>query len=137
DLGSNTTSSTIDYSLNAKVAKATFKKARIDGRPSVGQNGPQVRPACHANGRVYLAFMRWTAQHGSWPANTLVITADFVVVRDDNGGAGPAPFTALVDPIDHQAGVRVAQAITFPFHHDAHGVPGQQRLGGDVAIAVD
>src|SRR5207244_1461758 len=43
----------------------------------------------------------------------------------------------LVDAVDNKAGVRVVQGITFPFHHDETGVPGQQRLGGDVAIAVD
>src|SRR5205085_5396988 len=129
--------STIDYSLNARAANAAFKKARIDVRPKTSQNGPQVRPACHPDGTVYLAFMRWTAQAGSWPANTLVITADLVVVRDDNGGSGAAPFTALRDPVDQAPGVRVVQSITFPFHHDERGVPGQQRLGGDVAIASD
>jgi hypothetical protein len=101
------------------------------------QNGPQVRPACHPNGRVYLAFMRWTAQQGNWEANTLVVTADVIVVRDDNGGTGASAFVSLRDPADNQPGVRVVQSITFPFHHDERGVPGQQRLGGDVAIAVD
>jgi hypothetical protein len=130
--------STIDYSLNARAAHAVFKKTRIDSRPKSMQNGPQVRPAVHANGRVYLAFMRWTSQQGSWVGNTLVVTADLVVVRDDNGGQGAAPrFTSLRDPVDNQPGVRVVRAITFPFHHDEKGVPGQQRLGGDVAIAVD
>lgn len=137
DFATHSQTSTIDYSLNARAAKAKFKKAKIDGRPNTMQNGPQVRPACHPNGRVYLAFMRWTGQHGSWPANTLVVTADLVVVRDDSGGTGAAPFTALRDPNDHAPGVRVVQSITFPFHHDETGVPGQQRLGGDVAIAVD
>ncbi len=129
--------STIDFSLNARAAHAVFKNARIDRRPNTMQNGPQVRPACHPNGRVYLAFMRWTAQQGNWPANTLVVTGDLIVVRDDSGGNDAPPFTSLRDPVDHQPGVRVVQAITFPFHHDESGVPGQQRLGGDVAIAVD
>jgi|RhiMetdeSRZDD1v2_1073273.scaffolds.fasta_scaffold42182_4 hypothetical protein len=137
DFRTDAQTSTIDFSLNARVANARFKKAQIDARPNTMQNGPQVRPACHSSGRVYLAFMRWTAQHGSWTANTLVVTADLVVVRDDNGGSGPSPFTSLVDPSDLKPGVRVARSITFPFHHDENGVPGQQRLGGDVAIAVD
>jgi hypothetical protein len=133
--GGNT--STIDYSLNAAVSKAKFKKAHLEVRPNVGQNGPQVRPACHADGTVYLAYMGWRAETGDWVANTLVVTADLVVVRDDRGGNGKSPFTALVDPGDGLAGVRVAQGISFPFNHDEKGVPGQQRLGGDVAIAVD
>jgi len=137
DFGDPQSTSTIDFSLNARAAKAVFKTIRIDDRPNTMQNGPQVRPACHPDGRVYLAFMRWTAQNGNWNANTLVITADLIVVRDDNGGRGPAFFTSLRDPIDNQPGVRVVQGITFPFHHSHQGVPGQQRLGGDVAIAVD
>jgi hypothetical protein len=137
DFASPNSTSTIDVSLNARAAKAKFKTTRIDSRPNQMQNGPQVRPACHPNGRVYLAFMRWTASQGSWEANTLVITADLVVVRDDNGGNGARPFGTLVDPADNRPGVRVVQGITFPFHHDETGVPGQQRLGGDLAIAVD
>jgi hypothetical protein len=137
DFGSPGTTSTIDYSLNARVAKAVFKMARIDSRPKPLQNGPQVRPACHPDGTVYLAYMHWTAQTGTWESNTLVVTADFVVVRDDSSGSANPAFAALVDPADNLAGVRVVQGITFPFHHDETGVPGQQRLGGDVAIAVD
>jgi hypothetical protein len=133
--GGNT--STIDYSLNAAVAKAVFKKVHFEMRPNVGQNGPQVRPACHSDGTVYLAYMGWRSETGNWQANTLVVTADFVVVRDDNGGQGATPFTSLVDPADHISGIRVAHGISFPFNHDEKGVPGQQRLGGDVAIAVD
>jgi hypothetical protein len=137
DFSTTSQTSTIDYSLNARAAKAAFKNAKIDARPSTMQNGPQVRPACHPNGRVYLAFMRWIGQQGNWVANTLVVTADLIVVRDDSGGGGKQPFTDLSDPGDNQPGVLVVQSITFPFHHDETGVPGQQRLGGDVAIAVD
>jgi len=137
DFAQPDSTSTIDFSLNARAANSIFKKTRIDSRPNTMQNGPQVRPACHSNGRVYLAFMRWTAQQGVWEANTLVVTADVIVVRDDNGGNGVSPFTSLRDPVDNLPGVRVVQSITFPFHHDENGVAGQQRLGGDVALAVD
>jgi hypothetical protein len=60
-----------------------------------------------------------------------------VVVRDDQGGDNSAPFTALVDPGDGLPGRRVVQGVRSPFHHVESGVPGQQRLGGDLAIAVD
>jgi hypothetical protein len=86
---------------------------------------------------VYAAYYGWRAQSGSWPANTLVVTADVVVVRDDGWGTGRAPFTALTDPTDGLPGLRVARGVTFPFHSTGRGVPGQQRLGGDIAIAVD
>ncbi|HEX8115731.1 MAG TPA: hypothetical protein VF521_00540, partial [Pyrinomonadaceae bacterium] len=60
-------------------------------------------------------------------------TADIVVVRDDRGGSGPSPFTDLVDPGDNKAGIRVVRGAKFNFN----GFLGQQRTGGDVAIAVD
>jgi hypothetical protein len=128
---------TIDFSLNAAVAKAKFKTARIESRATVGQNGPQVRPACHPDGTVYLIFCGWRSETGNWQANTLKVTADVVVVRDEKFGGGTKPFTALVDPSDGRAGRIVASRVQFPFHHDGSSVPGQQRLGGDVAIAVD
>ena len=134
---SNGQTSTIDFSLNAAVKKAAFKTVRIEHRQTGGQNGPQVRPACHSDGTVYLAYMGWRSSSGSWPANTLVVTADLVLVRDDNGGNGTDPFTALADPSDNLPGRLIVQGVQFPFNHDATGVPGQQRLGGDVAIAVD
>jgi hypothetical protein len=129
--------STIDFSLNGAATKAKFKKARIESRPTDNQNGPQVRPACHADGTVYLAYMGWRASTGNWKANTLVVTADLVVVRDDKGGNSTKPFQHLLDPGDSLPGRRIVQGITFPFHSSERGVPGQQRLGGDVAIAVD
>jgi hypothetical protein len=133
----NGQTSTIDFSLNAGVASAAFNTARIEHRQTTGQNGPQVRPACHPDATTYLAYMGWRATSGSWPANTLVVTADVVVVRDDQSGSGAPPFSALLDPADNLPGLRVAQGIRFPFHSNAAGVPGQQRLGGDLAIAVD
>jgi hypothetical protein len=60
-------------------------------------------------------------------------TADVVVVRDDKGGASPKPFTDLVDPSDHNAGIRVVRGAKFNFN----GVLGLQRTGGDVGIALD
>lgn len=129
--------STIDFSLNGAVAKAKFKTARIESRSTAQQNGPQVRPACHADGTVYLTFMGWRSTSGNWQANTLVVTADVVVVRDDKGGNSTKPFRSLLDPADSLPGRRVVQGITFPFHSSESGVPGQQRLGGDLAIAVD
>jgi len=133
----NGQTSTIDYSLNGAVSKAKFKKARIESRQTAQQNGPQVRPACHADGTVYLAYMGWRSTSGSWEGNTLVVTADVVVVRDDAGGNSTKPFRSLLDPGDSLPGRRIVQGITFPFHSSDAGVPGQQRLGGDLAIAVD
>jgi hypothetical protein len=133
----NGQTTTIDQCLSAAVASPSFKSVRLDPRPTAGQNGPQSRPAIHPDGTVYAAYYGWRSRSGDWEANTLVVTADVVVVRDDQWGAGTKPFTNLVDPDDHLAGLRVARGVTFPFHNTGRGVPGQQRLGGDIAIAVD
>jgi hypothetical protein len=61
------------------------------------------------------------------------VTADVVVVRDDNSGARANSFRALVDQADGLSGQRVAQNVTFTWN----AFLGQQRIGGDVAIAVD
>lgn len=134
---SNGQTSTVDFSLNGAVANAKFKKGRIESRATAQQNGPQVRPACHADGTVYLAYMGWRSTTGDWRANTLVVTGDVVIVRDDHGGNSSKPFLDLVDPADGDAGRRIVQGIRFPFNSSEAGVPGQQRLGGDLAIAVD
>lgn len=121
---------TIDLSLNAGASSPTFSSARIEKRStgSAGQNGPQIRPACHPNGTVYAAFYGWRAFSA-----TNQVTADVVVVRDDAGGGGANPFTALVDPGDHIAGMRVVKGVKFIWDD----LMGNQRLGGDIAIAVN
>lgn len=129
---------TIDHSLNAGAASPTFNTIRIEKRTTVGQDGPQIRPTTHPDGTVYAVFYRWRALTGSFGANTLVITsADVVVVRDDNGGKGLNPYTALVDPGDGLPGMRVAKNISFPFMRNGTAATGQQRLGGSLSIAVD
>lgn len=128
--------SNVDFSLNPAVAAAKFKAASLESRGSVGQNGPQVRPACHADGTVYVAYYGWRKQSGSWPQNTLMITADVVVARDDNGGAGAKPFSSLTGT-DGKAGKIVASGVKFPFRRNGKPEEGQQRLGGDLSIAVD
>jgi hypothetical protein len=129
--------STIDVSLDGGATLPKFRSVRLDPRNSAGQNGPQIRPAAHADGTVYAAYYGWRAMNGNWEANTLVVTADVVVARDDAWGQGAAAFQALKDPGDGLAGRRVAQGVRFPFHNSGDGVPGQQRLGGSIAIAVD
>jgi hypothetical protein len=121
---------TIDQSLNAAIANPTFNSIRIERRSTgtAGQNGPQIRNAIHPDGIVYAAFYGWRAFD-----STNRVTADVVVVRDDNWGSGANPFAALVDGGDNTAGMRVVQGITFTWN----ALLGQQRLGGDLSIAVD
>ena len=120
---------TIDQSLDAAKTNPTFSSVRIESRTTSGQDGPSVRPAIHADGTVYATFHAWRTFSNATGAGT----ADIVVVRDDAGGVGPAPFTSLVDPGDGKAGMRVVKAAKFNFN----GFLGLQRTGGDVSIAVD
>ncbi len=120
---------TIDQSLNGGAANPQFKKIRIETRPGAGQDGPPVRPAIHADGTVYAIFHSWK----SFDNHTGEGTADIVVVRDDHGGGGAQPFSDLVDPTDNKVGMRVVRGAKFNFN----GEKGQQRLGGDVSMAVD
>jgi len=137
-VGDNLPKSTVDFSLDGAAATAAsgFKKTFVDSRQGATQNGPQVRGACHKSGVTYMAFYRWTQQAGSFPANTLSITADVVVVRDDSGASGASLFSALLDPSDNKPGRLVATSVKFPFRSQGKPNEGQQRLGGDIAIAV-
>jgi hypothetical protein len=121
-------SATVEQSLDAAVAAPAFTSARIEKRNTSGQDGPQIRPAPHRDGTVYAVFYGWRNFD-----ITNRVTADVVVVRDDNGGAGANPYTDLVDANDDVAGVRVVQSITFTFN----SILGQTRLGGNPSIAVD
>ncbi len=130
DFNAVPSTATIEVSLDAASSTASFNSARIDPRPTgnAGQDGPSVQPAIASDGKaIYAIYYHWTAAGAG-----NVITADIVVVRDDNGASAPHPFSALVDS-DGLAGKRVVQGISFQF--DAF--IGQERTGGDVAIAVD
>jgi hypothetical protein len=121
-------SATVEQSLDAAVAAPAFTSARIEQRNTSGQDGPQIRTVAHRDGTVYAVFYGWRDFD-----ITNRVTADVVVVRDDNGGAGATPYTDLVDANDGVAGVRVVQNITFTFN----SILGQTRLGGNPSIAVD
>lgn len=129
---------TVEQTLDGGLAAPAFSSIRVEKRSTLGQNGPQVRPAIHGDGTVYAAFYRWISSSGSFPGNTLVITnAELIVVRDDNWGIGAAPFTALTDGSDSLAGRRVATGLSFPFNSSGVAANGQERWGGDISIAVD
>jgi len=129
---------TVEQTLDGGAAAPTFASVRVERRTTLGQNGPQVRPAVHGDGTIYAAFYRWIASTGSFPANTLVISnAEAIVVRDDNWGMGATPFSALVDAADTLPGRRVATGLSFPFNQTGVAANGQERWGGDISIAVD
>jgi hypothetical protein len=129
--------SSIEQTLSGGVAAPAFSTVRLEKRATLGQDGPQVRPAIHSSGTIYAAFLRWISASGSFPANTLKITnAEVIVVRDDNWGIGATPFTALKDPSDLLSGRRVATGLSFPFNSTGVTANGQERWGGDISIAV-
>lgn len=120
---------TVDLSLDARTAAAPagFAPHSVERRATIGQDGPPVRLALHADGTVYAAHERWVS--GSVPN----ITMDVVVTRDDSWGSGANPFGALVDSGDSKIGQRVATGRFIKWN----ATMGQERLGGDLAIAVD
>ena len=129
DFSSPGKTATIDQSLDAGQPKPSFTSVRVEKRTTSGQDGPPVRPCPHPDGTVYAIFHSWRTFNDTTGEGV----ADVVVVRDDHGGNGPSPFTALVDPGDGKAGIRVAPGVKFNFD----GYLGLQRTGGDVAVAVD
>lgn len=116
--------STMDYSLNAAIAAATTKTQVLETRV-VSRDGFQTRPAIHPNGTVYALYYALIGSPTS---------CDVVIVRDDNWASGASPFQALIDPGDSKAGLRIVTGINNPF---LSLYIGQQRIGGDLSIAVD
>src|SRR5439155_582026 len=92
-------------------------------------NGPSIRPAVARDHTVYVAYFGWRSQTGS------DVTSDVVVVRDDNGATGSAPFKDLVDPSDHLPGRLLATRVTIPWSNAP--TLGQERIGSTLSIAVD
>lgn len=124
---------TIDESFDAQLLTPTFTSARIESRATVGQDGPPIRPAIHADGTVYAIFYGWRNRVGA------MRETDVVVVRDDNGGTGAMPFTDLLDPIDNQPGIRVLpKPTTVPWANFSQADFGQERfVGSNISIATD
>jgi FG-GAP-like repeat len=119
---------TVDFSTDAASAPAPagFSPHLVEQRPTSGQDGPPTRIALHPSGVVYAAFQRWTN-------NAPYVRFDVVVVRDDNWGSSATPFSALKDSGDGAVGQRV---VSGQFAH-FNDIMGQERLGADLAIAVD
>ena len=128
---------TVDVSANGRVANPVFRSIRLEPRATAGQDGPQVRPVAHPDGTAYAVYYGWRAQSGSFAGNTLVVTTDVVVVRDDTGGIGANPFRNLVEPSDGLHGRLVARNVRIPFNRNGLPTTGQQRLGGTLSITAD
>lgn len=124
----NNQTATIDLSLDGGAASPAgdFAARCIERRATAGQDGPQIRIAAHADGTVYAAYETWTSMTDTQ------FNFDVVVARDDAAGGGDDPFAALVDSTDQMAGQRVATDRFARLE-----LLGQQRIGSDLAIAVD
>ncbi len=120
---------TIEACFDASAATPAFTSIRLERRTTSGQDGPPIRPAIHPDGTVYAVFSSWRTFSNA----TNVGTADVVVVRDDDWGRSRDPFSALVDPGDNVAGMRVIRGMGFTFNFMA----GQERHSCPLSIAVD
>jgi len=107
----------------------TFRPIHIESRSTPGQDGPLVKTTVSRDGTVYAAFFGWRRFDGN------EVVSDVVVVRDDLGGKGIRPFQALIDPDDRMVGTRVVKDIRVPL--PGREALGNQRIGSDLAIAVD
>lgn len=127
---------TVDFSLDAGSAAPTFRTSRIETRETDRQNGPPIRMAVHHNGTIYAAFYGWRRMMPQFGGSSL-ITADVVVVREDNSASGPTPFTDLRDT-DGVAGVRVVRNCLIPYNNVSQSDFGNERfVGSNISIAVD
>src|SRR5258708_32954580 len=132
--------STTKQTMHAQTGAPVFSSISLDSRnksipafqDSLPRNGPQVRPAVHNDGTVYAVFYSWKTWADPGDGNGLV-TSDVVIVRDDNWGQSANPYGSLIDSGDGQAGQRIAIGVTIQFY----GRLGQERVGGELAIAVD
>jgi hypothetical protein len=103
---------------------------RVGG--AVGQDAPSIRLAVNGN-TAYAVFTRWNSLLDTDSSGDERFTSQVVVVRSDTGGADG--FTALGA---NGNGVQVATPTSW-FSNSDNGplTLGQERTGGDVAIAVD
>jgi hypothetical protein len=120
----------LDGTGNPPSSDFTWIRIEFD---SPQRDNSEIRPAVSPDGKkVYAVFNRVLSINGNQRVG------DVILVRDDDGGnSGPASFMALHDA-NGVAGFPVIKARTFLF--DMDGFPallGRQRLGGDLAIAVD
>jgi hypothetical protein len=139
DLSQRPTGNTasVDISQNAATAAAPAgftTTARLETRASAvlpggigSQDGPSVRTALHRSGWVYAIFFGWRT-FGS------PNVSDVVVARDENWASGGSPFTALADPGDGLAGLRVVSGVSIA---PLGTLLGTQRVGTNLTIAVD
>jgi hypothetical protein len=119
----------VDVSLDAATAPALagFRETPLGLRRGPFST-PPTRIAIHADGTVYAAFMHVTRAFG----DGLNYDFEVVVRRDDNWGNNTDAFSDLARPFQRTPGVMVSTG--FARFGD---IIGQERVGADLAIAVD
>ena len=137
DFNAQPRTASVESSPNARTAAAPagFSPKRVERRQTAGQDGPPIRTAVHPDGTVYAAFQRWQQVVASNKTFTDALV-DIVVVRDDNWAQANPGFSDPVDPADGAVGHRVATG-RFVHFTASIGPLGQERIGGDLAVAVD
>lgn len=125
----------IDQSLDAGNADPPFTTQRLDKRSPLGQDLPPIRIAVHPDGTVYGVFYCFTAEQQG------ILTCHVVVVRAKGWATGAKPFEDLTDPDDNIPGRIVAKDRKVPWGDPGDtagpGGLGQERIGGELSIAVD
>jgi hypothetical protein len=132
-VGQNNGSATMISSLNAASAPPPDNftvNSSIDTRGAF--DNPSVRSALHPDGTMYIAFL---SEVGTAPSGNGAY--DVVVMRDNAWGSGAPPFHDLVDPMLGGFGSVVAQNTPIVFFGSLQADFGHDRLGSDLAIAVD
>jgi hypothetical protein len=128
---------TIDLSLDGAAAMppspSNFTPLPLETRGNDGADYAPVRISAHADGTVYAIYYAVRGPDLE-PENQ---TVDAVVVRDDNWGASAAPFSALKEPGDTNAGLRLAKDIVVPNNPNAPSLGSERLGGGGITIAVD
>jgi hypothetical protein len=126
-------SATIDQSMDVATAAPPAGLSAV--RPELRTDcfdGPPIRPAMHPDGTVYAVFDRWTTCTGT------SAVADVILVRDDNWGRNSPPYSAISDPSDTTAGVKVAAGISIPYNSTTgYADLGTERVGPLLSIAAD
>ena len=108
-----------------------------EARDTCRQDGPQVRVAISRDGATaYAAFYQWVTCNND-PENPafIPIQVNVVVLRDDLK-LRATPFSVLNDD-DRQRGLRVARNRRIAWTRTTDGRFGSERVGGDLALAVD
>src|SRR4029450_7843948 len=110
---------------------STYRTVTIDRVGGANGDSPATRIAVNGS-RVYAIFNRYGSVVES-DANGERLNSEIVVVRSDNGGADD--FKALGTSGN---GVTIATPISiFTDDENTHLTLGQERIGSDIAIAVD